>query len=298
MTRQPDALHDLLGLACDLLNGDVPIPRAPRRQTTGASERSVERAKSRLEESIRNAVRPGVGVPVRLAQALKVRTDPLTRQDVLRLADFLRAHLRYGTYSLVGSEKPTRRSKGIARTYAESALPIARESWLPRPTLAEYKAESEWTQLHFDRFNKFILDSAALFGWDNTHGFLTSYRSRPTTPRDAYVCLLVARILPDLDRTLDSHEAFGRRIAVCLGCGRFFVAVRPDAGTCSPTCRQRLYRKGQKDAEAAARRLKEKEQQETQRKERERAETMKGRKLTDDEWADIWRRFQRSRRKK
>jgi hypothetical protein len=85
-----------------------------------------------------------------------------------------------------------------------------------------------------DALADWVVDTVRRFGRDFTWRQLAGQET-PETLEDAYLSLLTAWLL-------QNSKLAKERLAPCLACSRFFVAVRQNAETCSDACRKRLSR--------------------------------------------------------
>jgi len=247
--------------ACGLLNGEVRIPRASRRENQSASREDGTIDWGKLRPSQRKPPplralyafrysgpadagmlsflgRPDPSTVSRRSLYRTLDLDAIGRKDVLDLAEFLRVQFRYYMRS------PVR-----GRFYSECTLPAVREKWPPRPSRDEWKAAWERMTPRVKAFCDFLRNGIEWFGWQSTFRFFLWLEAPPRTPQEAYLFLWAAFLLPlGFPRGL-----IRERIVPCLACSRFFVATRPNAETCSDACRQRLYRASIGDEEGRRR---------------------------------------------
>ncbi len=263
-------IEEMFSTACDLLNGDAPIPQAtapegappPRagdaegilRQAGIAPPpylRSVTSLSSLSQIWVPDApwggrlrywTRLGQGPAsetgkARRALVRELAPEGLGREDALRLADFLRTHYRYYLLSPLKEH----------RHYWQCVLPLVRGGWPPRPTPEQWKAEWEWVRPRLEGFDRFSSKVREWFGGDTyLRLLLVSLVKRPKTYEDAYLCLLAAFVS---SFSIPGRDA--RVIRPCFACCRFFVAVSPKRLTCSDQCRQRYSRAIRPDKRAA-----------------------------------------------
>ena len=252
MSKHRKFLHGLLRHVGDLLNEDVPIPHAGRPPAKPAPRFSMLAVVMGFPQfEGRQRIEPTMDE--------KLALQSICREDVLRLADLLRAQFRYHQCAgvcrrcpdMCAEGPPGQRTVSKFMSCADRVLPNARQDWAPKPTPDEWKAEWDRMMPHLDRFLNFIEVSSKWYGRDRTTAYAGSFFVQPRTYQDAYLCLLAGFILPHTDRPYR-----GCRVVPCLACGRFYVADRRDTRTCSRTCRVRLHRAGQ-DAEDRRQRARE-----------------------------------------
>jgi len=284
-------------VACDLLNGDLPIPKAAR------SGSSPTQAEEHLDTAIHAALMNDLQTAAVVARGEKLaenassltallelyvpvspwgRPSPWGRRGVPCISESDRA--RRALFKRLAPEGLTRedveklaeccrfRLRGQSllraihkrsedRPFAEFVFnPFETGRW-PRPAVGEPKALMKWFNSRSEAFLLFVETCRRWFGesWGNM--LLTALTQRPRTFEDAHVCLLAAYLL-------SAWDSEGRLpLRACLACHHFFVAGKPNRETCSDRCRQRLYRGTQDEAGRTRLRKQAKEYKRAQRRE-------------------------------
>jgi len=241
--RGPADKH-LWKVACDLLNGDAPIP-TKRRAAPKREPGLMTMALLRQQYDVVSAAQTD---PARQV-AKRLRLQDIGLDDVKRLRWLLDTYLRY-------QAAPSDRKPSDA----------ARPPWPPNPSSDEWNATCHELLPRLRSFKGAIDAMERGFGTDHTRRFLSGLLlAAPQTLEDACLCLLTAFLL---------HRYPRARIVPCLACNRFFVASRSNAKVCSFRCNQRLCRANQ-DPEAVKKRNVQykRDQRVRERKAREQEET-------------------------
>lgn len=289
-----------LTVACDLLNGDLNIPRAARKKGT------LTQVEDRLDAEMRAQLLsdPNTAAVVERGERLSENADSLAALSELHVAqaawgssgrrvwgwgrgrpritesDRARRALlerlapegvtREDVMKLLDCLRLELRGQSLWRALQKHRKERAFVRFLllkpfetrrwPRPSERVDGALRQWFDPRFENFLLFVETCRQWFAESWGHAFQAALTQPPKTFEDAYLCLLTAYALSVRD------SANNLPLRACLACPRFLIAGRPTRETCGDTCRQRLYR-GTQD-EAGLKRLREqaKEYKRAQRK--------------------------------
>jgi len=157
-----------------------------------------------------------------------IRIKRLKQSDLENLISFIRAYLRYEV-----------KSPMTRKVYSKSVLPAIRKDWPNPRSQPEWKKIRKRIRWHLQYLFLVMLNLKKGFDADTALDFIDNIGKRARKKRllrDVYNSLLAMFILQE------ALKCSRERLVPCLACGRFIVTTRPNAETCSTTCRQRLYR--------------------------------------------------------